>query len=158
MFPRWHKLGIDKWLVHLVQYMYKGVGSSVRVDDGYSEETGVRVGVPLDSVLSPFLFIIVLEALSREFHTGCTLGLLYADDLMISAGFMSTDEILVTLMTWKSEIKKMGLQVNMGKTKIIIMMVSGLDLDHLKKFGKDSCGVCQKGVGSNSVSCGGCLC
>ena len=33
--------GIDKWLVHLVQSMYKDVGSRVRVDDGYSEEIGV---------------------------------------------------------------------------------------------------------------------
>ena len=49
----------------------------------------------------------------------------------------------------------MGLQVDMVKTKI---MVSGLDLDLLKKFGKDPCGVCQKGVGSNAISCGGCLC
>ena len=49
----------------------------------------------------------------------------------------------------------MGLQVNMGKTKI---MVSGLDLDRLNKFGKDPCGVCQKGVGSNTISCCGCLC
>ena len=49
----------------------------------------------------------------------------------------------------------MGLQVNMGKKKI---MVSGLDLDLLKKFGKDPCGVCQKGVGSNAISRGGCLC
>ena len=54
-----------------------------------------------------------------------------------------------------SEIEKTGLQVNMGKTKI---MVSGLDLDLFKKSGKDPCGVCQKGVGSNAISCGGCLC
>ena len=74
---------------------------------------------------------------------------------MISAGFMSMEELLVKLKTWKSEIKKMGLQVNMGKTKI---MVSGLDLDLLKYFGKDTCGVCQKGVGSIVISCGGCLC
>ena len=31
------------------------------------------------------------------------------------------------------------------------MMVSGLDLDLLKKSGKDPCGVCQKGVGSNAI-------
>ena len=37
-------------------------------------------------------------------------------------------------------------------------MVSGLDLDLLKKFGKDPCSVCQKGVGSNALSCGSCLC
>ena len=68
---------------------------------------------------------------------------------------MSMEELLVKLKTWKPEIKKMGLQVNMGKTNI---MVSGLDLDLLKKFGKDPRGVCQKGVGSNATSCGGCLC
>ena len=28
----------------------------------------------------------------------------------------------------------------------------------LKKSGKDPCGVCQTGVGSNSIFCGGCLC
>ena len=95
----------------------------------------------------------MLEALSREFRIGCPWELLYADDLMIGAGFMSMEELLVK--TLKSEIKKMGLQVNMWKTKI---MVTGLDLDLLKKFGKGHCGVCKKGVLSNAISCGGCLC
>ena len=60
------KLGIDEWLVRLVQSMYKDVRSRVRVGDGYSEEFGVGVGIHQGSVLSPLLFIIVLEALSRE--------------------------------------------------------------------------------------------
>ena len=55
------KLGIDEWLVHLVQSMYKDVRSRVRVGDGYSEEFGVGVGVHQGSVLSPLLFIIVLR-------------------------------------------------------------------------------------------------
>ena len=67
---------MDKWLVHLVQPMYKDVGSRVRVDNGYSEEFGVRVGVHQDSVLNPLLFNIVLEALSREFRTVCPWELL----------------------------------------------------------------------------------
>ena len=79
--------------------MYMDVGSRVRVDDGYSEEFGVRVGVHQDSVHSPLLFIIVLEALSGEFRTGCPWELLYADDLMNSAGFMSMEELLVKLKT-----------------------------------------------------------
>ena len=74
---------------------------------------------------------------------------------MISAGFMSMEELLVKLKTWKSKRKKMGFQVNMEKTKI---MVSGLDSDLLKIFGKDPFSVCQKRVGSNAISCGGCLC
>ena len=50
----------------------------------------------------------------------------------------------------ESEIEKTGLRVNMEKTRI---MVSGLNLE---KSGKDPCGVCQKGVRSNAISCGGC--
>ena len=42
----------------------------------------VRVGVHQGSVLSPLLFIIVLEALSREFREGLPMELLYADDLV----------------------------------------------------------------------------
>ena len=98
------KLGIDEWLVHLVQSMYKDVRSRVRVGDGYSEEFGVGVGVHQGSVLSLLLFIIVLEALSREFRTGCPWELLYADDLMISAGSM--EELLVKVKTWKTEMGK----------------------------------------------------
>ena len=146
------KLGIDECLVRLVQSMYKDVRSRVRVGDGYSEEFGVGVGVHQGSVLSPLLFIIVLEALSREFRTGCPWELLYADDLMISAG--SKEELLVKVRTWKTEMEKKGLRVNMGKTKI---MESGINLDVLKKSEKYSCGVCLPGVGStNAIQCDSC--
>ena len=101
------KLGTDKWLVHLVQSMYKDVRSRVRVGDGYSEEFGVGVGVHQGSILCPLLFIIVLEALSREICTGCPWELLYADDLMISAESM--EELLVKVQTWKTEMEKKGL-------------------------------------------------
>ena len=53
-----------------VQGMYANARSRVRVGEGYSEEFEVKVGVHQGSVLSPLLFIIVLEALSREFRSG----------------------------------------------------------------------------------------
>ena len=102
--------------MRLVQSMYKDVRSKVKVGSGSSEEFGVKVGVHQGSVLSPLLFIIVLEALSREFRTGCPWELLYADDLMISAESM--EELLVKLKTCKVEMKRKGLRVNIGKTKI----------------------------------------
>ena len=56
------------------------------------------VGLQQSSVLSSLLFIIRLEALSREFYIGFLCELQYADDLMIIA------RVPVGLMakTWKS--------------------------------------------------------
>ena len=68
------------------------------------------MGVQEGAVQSQLLLIIVLEAPSREFHTGCPCELLYPDDLMISAE--SIEELLVKLKTWKSEMEKKGLRVN----------------------------------------------
>ena len=47
----------------LVQRMYENVQTSVPVGEDLSDEFGVRVGVHQGSVLSPLLFIIILEAL-----------------------------------------------------------------------------------------------
>ena len=64
------KLGVEEWIVRLVQGMYMNAWSRVRVGEGYSEEFEVTVSVHQDSILSLLLFIIVLETLSREFARG----------------------------------------------------------------------------------------
>ena len=84
-----------------------------------------------------------------ELRTGCPWKILYADDLMVSP--QSMDELLGKLRTWRSEMEKKGLRVNMGKTKVF-----GSNLDVLKKSEKYPCGVCQAGVGRNAIQCGGC--
>ena len=71
--------------MRLVQGMYANARSRVRVGEGYSEEFEVKVVVHQGSVLSPLLFIIVLEALSREFRSEVPWEDLYADDLVIIA-------------------------------------------------------------------------
>ena len=47
-----------------MQGMYANAQSHVHVDEGYSEEFEVKVSVHQGSVLSPLLFIILLEASS----------------------------------------------------------------------------------------------
>ena len=68
------KLGVEEWVVRLVEGMYTNTRSRVCVGNGFSEEFEVRIGVHQGSVLSLFLFIIVLEALSQEWS--CTQNIL----------------------------------------------------------------------------------
>ena len=77
------KLGVEEWIVRLVQGMYAYAHSRVHVGEGFSQEFEVKVYQ--GSVLSPLLFIIVLEALSSEFWAGVPWEDLYADDLVIIA-------------------------------------------------------------------------
>ena len=65
----------------------------------YSDVFKVQEGIHQGSVLSSLPFVVVLEASSWEFETGCPWELLYADDLVITAGTM--DELLYKLDLWK---------------------------------------------------------
>ena len=145
-------LGVEEWAVRVVQNMYANARSRVRVNGQYSEEFGVGVGVHQGSVLSPVLFIMVLEALSREFRTGCPWELLYADDLIIMA--LSESELVRKIELWKRGMERKGLRVNMPKTKV---MTSGYGLDVLVKSGRYPCAVCLRGVGErNAILCSSC--
>ena len=145
------KLGVEEWIVRLVQGMYANAQNHVHVGEGYSEEFEVKVGIHQGSVLSPLLFIIVLEALLRVFRFGVPWEDLYADDLAIITE--SLEECVRRLLTWKEAMEKKGLRVNAGKTKIMIYCM-GVDL--LQSSGKFPCGDCCTGVGSNSVFCYAC--
>ena len=136
--------------MRLVQGMYSNARSRVRVGEGYCEEFEVKVGVHQGSVFSPLLFIIVLEALSREFRCGVQWVDLYADDLIIAE---LLEECVRMLLTWKEAMEEKGLRVNAGKTKI---MICGTGLNLLQSSGEFPCTVCCTGLGSNSIFCKGC--
>ena len=145
------KLGVEELIVRLVQGMYANARSWVRVGEGFSKEFEVKGGVHQGSVLSPLLFIIVLEALSCEFRASVLWEDLYADDLVIIAD--SLEECVRRLLIWKEAMEKKGLRVNAGKTKV---MICGTGLDLLQSSGEYPCAVCRTGVGNNSIYCNGC--
>jgi hypothetical protein len=72
--------------------MYEGALTSMKLGVSESAEFAVKVGVNQGTVLSPLLFIIVLEALSKKFCIRLPWELFYADVLALLAE--SEEEIL----------------------------------------------------------------
>ena len=70
------KFSVEEWIVRCMQ-----MHGSVSVLVWGTMKFEVNVGVHQGSVLSPLLFIIVLEALSRELRSGVPWEDLYADDI-----------------------------------------------------------------------------
>jgi hypothetical protein len=100
------------------------------------------------SVLSPLLFTIVLEAISKQSRGGLPWEILYADDLVLMAE--TEEQLLSKVKIWKDSLESKGLKVNVAKTKV---MKCGVDLKQREESGKWPCGVCRKGVGRNSIKC-----
>ena len=63
--------------------LYDGVKTRVRVDSELSEESEVKVGMHQGSVLSPFLFAVVVDVVTEWPREGVLSELLYADDLVV---------------------------------------------------------------------------
>ena len=56
--------------------------------------------------LSPLLFVIVMEAISREFRVALPRELLYADDLAVIAE--TEEELIKRLNEWKDNVESKG--------------------------------------------------
>jgi len=69
--------------------------------------------------MSPLLFVIVVEALSREFSVTLPWQLLYTDDLVVIAE--TEDNLINRLNEWKDFVENRGMRVNMNKTKVMIV-------------------------------------
>ncbi len=145
------KLGVEEWVIKVVKTMYADAKSQVRVNSSLSDPINVTVGVHQGSVLSPLLFIIVMEALSRHFKTGCPWELLYADDLVIVSE--TIEDLKTSLKNWKNALETKGLRVNVGKTKVLCCSHNA---SKPRVNCKHPCGVCMKSVGVNSILCTHC--
>jgi len=63
------------------------------------------------------------------------------------------EDLIKRLNEWKNNVENRGMRVNMNKTKV---MISGERHKPVQKAVRWPCGVCGRGVGSNSIQCTSC--
>ena len=121
-------MGIPDHLMCLLRNLYAGQEATVRTGHGTTDWFQIRKGVRQDCILSPCLFNLYAEYIMRnagldEAQAGIKIArrhisnLRYADDTTPMAE--SDEELKNFLMKMKEESKKVGLKLNIQKTKIM---------------------------------------
>ena len=107
----------------------------------------MNVGLHQGSVLSPLLFVAVMDVVSSEARSGLPSKLLYADDLVIMAPTM--EQLGRRVADWRDSLLGKGLKVNAGKSKVMVGSSCGKMIANSGKWSY----VCGKRVQANSVQC-----
>ena len=122
------EIGIQDHLTHLLRNLYAGQEATVRTGHGTKGWFQKRKGVRQGCILSPCLFNLYAEYIMRntgleEAQAGIKIArrninnLRYADDTTLMAE--SEEDLKSLLMKVKEESEKVGLKLNIWKTKIM---------------------------------------
>ena len=111
------KKGIPEVLFRSVMSPCEGARTRVRVDFELPEEFEVKVWMQQGSVLSPFLFALVVDVVTEFAREGALSKLLYADDLVLMSETIMG--LRSKLRKWKVAFEGKGLNVNLWKTKVM---------------------------------------
>ena len=127
------EMGILDHLTCLLRNLYGGQEATVRTGHGATDWFQIGKGVHQGCILSPCFFNLYSEHITRnagleEAQAGIKIArrkinnLKYADDTTIMAE--SKEELNSLLMEVKEESKKVGLTLNIQKTKIMALVPS----------------------------------
>ena len=126
------EMGIQAHLTCLLQNLYVGQETSVITGHGTTDWFQIGRGVHQGCLLSPYLFNLYAEYLMRnagldEAQAGIKIAgrninnLRYADNTTLVA---ESEELKSLLMKVKEESEKVGLKLNIQKTKIMVSVPS----------------------------------
>ena len=121
-------MGLPDHLICLLRNLHAGQEATVRTGHGTTDWFQIGKGTHQGCILPPCLFNLYAEHIMRhvgleETQAGIKIAgrnisnLIYADDTTLTAG--SEEELNSLLMEVKEESEKVGLKLNIQKTKIM---------------------------------------
>ena len=116
----WYSLryaGVPEEYVKWVKMLYTDSRSQVRSVAGTTRPFEATVGVHQGSAISPLLFILCLDRITRDIQGGHPWTLLYADDIVLARS--TRDELKKDLKKLKERLEQHGLRMNTSKTEYL---------------------------------------
>jgi hypothetical protein len=69
--------------ITLIKDMYDNVVTSVRTSDGGTNDFSINIGLHQGSALSPYLFALVMDEVTRDIQGGIAWCMLFTDDVVL---------------------------------------------------------------------------
>jgi hypothetical protein len=69
--------------ITLIKNMYDNVVTSVRTSDGDTNDLPINIGLHQGSALSPYLFALVMDKVTRDIQGGISWCMLFTDDVVL---------------------------------------------------------------------------
>uniref|UniRef100_A0A8I6YAQ5 Reverse transcriptase domain-containing protein n=1 Tax=Hordeum vulgare subsp. vulgare TaxID=112509 RepID=A0A8I6YAQ5_HORVV len=113
-----HKVPIK--YITLIKDMYGNVVTSVRISDGDTDDFSIRIGLHQGSALSPYLFDLVMDEVTRDIQGDIPWCMLFADDVVLVHD--SRTGVNRKLELWRRTLESKGFRLS--RTKIEYMRCS----------------------------------
>jgi hypothetical protein len=108
-----HKV-LTKYIT-LIKDMYDNVMVSVRTSDEDTNDFPINIGLHQGSALSPYLFALVMDEVTKDIQCGIHWCMLFADDVVLVDE--SRTEVEQKLELWRRTLKAKGFMLSRSKTE-----------------------------------------
>jgi hypothetical protein len=100
--------------INLIKDMYTNVVTSVRTSDGDTDDFRINIGLHQGSALSPYLFALVIDGVTRDIQGDIPWCMLFADDMVLIEESRSC--VLQKLELWRQMLEAKGFRLSRSKT------------------------------------------
>ena len=101
--------------IDIIKDMYDGVVANLRTCGGITSDFSITIGLHQRSALSPFLFVIVMDELTRAIQDKILSCMLFADDIVLVNE--TRVRVNVKLELWRQTLESRGFRLSRAKTE-----------------------------------------
>ena len=104
--------------ITLIKDMYKDATTFVRIYDGNTTDFSINIGLHQGSALSPYLFALVMDEVTRDIQGEIPWCMLFADDVVL----VDQSSVVVNrkLELWRRTLESKGFRLSRTKTEYMM--------------------------------------